>query len=351
MDEYLTRLVHEADRERERYWSKLDISSVAAYQKTIEAYRRAWSEFLSVPDTRSVPLKAKRELVKQFETYTAHRVWIDTLPGVQAYGILLVPKKNVGKRAAVIALHGHRGTPEIVTGMYDPEYLKNSAYREFGRTLVERGYIVWAPYIFSTYSEEDKPAEGPGAMGRDILQKKALITGRTIMGLEAAKLKRGIDFLGSLPEVDPERIGMYGLSKGGHYTLYTAALDTRIKAAVVSGWFNQRTRKLLAEKDGPGMFFITHIHRSEYYLKDLLNRFGDAELGWLIAPRPLLIENGTEDRAVLVKDAREEFGRVESVYRKLGLADRAKFAAFDGPHRIDGAEAFPFLDRWLEAER
>jgi hypothetical protein len=188
-------------------------------------------------------------------------------------------------------------------------------------------------------------------MGRDILQKKALITGRTIMGLEAAKLKRGIDFLGSLPEVDPERIGMYGLSKGGHYTLYTAALDTRIKAAVVSGWFNQRTRKLLAEKDGPGMFFITHIHRSEYYLKDLLNRFGDAELGWLIAPRPLLIENGTEDRAVLVKDAREEFGRVESVYRKLGLADRAKFAAFDGPHRIDGAEAFPFLDRWLEAER
>jgi hypothetical protein len=97
------------------------------------------------------------------------------------------------------------------------------------------------------------------------------------------------------------------------------------------------------------MFFITHIHRSEYYLKDLMNRFGDAELAWMIAPRPLLIENGTQDGAVLIRDAREEFARVAGLYERLGLPERARFASFKGPHRIDGVEAFPFLDKWLAA--
>jgi len=345
MDRYVTDQVWKTDMVRAEYWKALDFSSVAAYDRSAARYRREWAEFLGVPEPGALPLNPKREKIVELETHTAYRVWLDALPGVQAYGILLVPKNVPGKLPGLIALHGHNGSPEIVAGFLPPD---NSGYKRFGETAAKMSYVVWCPYIHGRYSEQSEPNEGPEAKGRNILNKKALLSGRTVMGLEIAKLRRGVDYLASLPEVDAGRIGMYGLSKGGHYTLYTAALEPRIKVAVVSGWFNHRARKLMAPKTGEGMFFLTYPNRDEYYLKGLLNCFGDAELGWMIAPRALMIESGAQDAAVLIQDAREEFGRIETVYQRLGLKEKARFAGFEGPHQIDGAESFPFLDRWLK---
>lgn len=68
----------------------------------------------------------------------------------------------------------------------------------------------------------------------------------------------------------------------------------------------------------------------------------------MIAPRPLMIEAGTKDNSVNIDFAREEFERVRDVYGLLGAGDRAEFAAFEGPHQIDGVRSFPFLDKWLK---
>ena len=348
MDRYFTALIDQADHKRIEYWKKLDYSSPAAYDRAVQPYRDDWARYIGVPDTSGVPLQPRREKLAEFQDSTAYRVWIQTLPGVQAYGILLLPRKTAGRSPALIALHGVQGTPEFVAGIAPEPGNRDSVYRTFARTAAQRGYVVWCPFIYNHYSEEREPREGPAATGRDILHKKAILTGRTLMGLEVAKIRRAVDYLSTLAEVDPRRIGMYGLSKGGHYTLYTAPIETRIQAAVVSGWFNHRKRKLLAPANGPGMFWMTHIHRSEYYLPDLLDRFSDAELGWMIAPRAVMIENGTEDGAVLINDARAEFGRVTSVFERLALKEKAGFASFAGPHRIDGDEAFRFLDRWLK---
>jgi hypothetical protein len=246
-------------------------------------------------------------------------------------------------------VHGHQGTPEIVAGFLPEEELKGNIYRVFGRTAVLRDYVVWCPMILGYYSEEHTPQEGPEAQGRDLLHKKAVLSNRTLMGLEVAKLRRAVDYLSTLPEVNAQRIGIYGLSKGGHYTLYTAGLEKRLRAVVVSGWFNDRRKKLTHPKsEATPTPFITRIHRSEYYLTDLLARFGDAELAWMIAPRPLMIEAGTKDNSVNIDFAREEFERVRDVYGLLGAGDRAEFAAFEGPHQIDGVRSFPFLDKWLK---
>jgi len=349
IEKYLDGVIDQADAKRAAYWQRVRFETLDAFAQSIESYRHEWKEFLGVPEEDLVPMRearVRREKVGDFDTHTTYRVWVDVFPGVETYGLLLIPTGATKKTAALVCLHGHRGIPEDLAGLLGPEE-SSDAYRAFAKTAAERGYVVWVPRMHGLYSEEHEPRQGPDAQGRDILHKKALVVGKTVMGLEIAKLQRGIDYLETLPEVDPDRIGMYGLSKGGHYSLYTAALDTRIKATVVSGWFNHRTRKLMERFDGRGMFWITHIHRFEYYLDDLLHRFGDAELGWMIAPRALLIENGTRDTAVHVDDAREEFQRVQGVYERLGVSDRAQFAAFEGPHRIDGEQAFPFLDKWL----
>jgi dienelactone hydrolase len=348
MDRYFDQFIAQGAEHRKQYWSRLDFSSPAAYDKSADAYRRDWAKFLSVPAPANTPLNVKQVKVKEFDTYTAWRVWFDTVPGVQAYGILLVPK-TPGPKPALICVHGHQGTPEIVAGFLSDDVLKNNIYRTFGRTAVQRGYVAWCPMIQGYYSEEHQPQDGPDSKGRDLLHKKALLTGRTLMGLEVAKLRRGVDFLETLPDVDRSRIGIYGLSKGGHYTLYTAGIETRLKAVVVSGWFNDRAKKVGGYKteDNPTPF-ITRTHRSEYYLPDLLDRFGDAELAWMIAPRPLLIEAGTKDDSVNVHFAREEFQRVQAVYGRLDKSSLAVFAPFDGPHQIHGVDSFPFLDHWLK---
>ena len=348
MDRYFDRQIAQAEAKRAAYWKRLDFSSPANFDRSADAYRKDWSEFLSIPYERKTPLNVKQVKVREFASYTAYRVWFDTLPGVQAYGILLVPKR-AGRKPALICVHGHQGTPEIVAGFLSEERLKNNIYRTFGRTAVERGYVAWCPMIQGYYSEEHEPREGPESKGRDLLHKKALLTGRTLMGLEVAKLRRAVDFLQTLADVDPQRIGIYGLSKGGHYTLYTAGVETRLKAVIVSGWFNDRTRKLADnQSEANPTPFLTRLHRSEYYLPDLLDRFGDKELGWMIAPRPLMIEAGTKDNSVNIDYARAEFKHVQDVYGRIGIADRARFASFEGPHQIDGTQSFPFLDKWLK---
>ena len=347
MDRYFDRQIAQAERKRAGYWKRLDLSSPANFDRSAGAYRKDWSDFLSIPYDGNTPLHAKLVKVREFASYTAYRVWFDALPGVQAYGILLAPK-TAGRKAALICVHGHQGTPEIVAGFLSDESMKNNIYRTFGRMAVERGYVVWCPMILGYYSEEHEPQEGPESKGRDLLHKKALLTGRTLMGLEVAKLRRAVDFLETRPDVDPRRIGIYGLSKGGHYTLYTAGVETRLKAVVVSGWFNDRTKKLADNKSEANPTpFLTRIHRSEYYLPDLLDRFGDKELGWMIAPRPLMIEAGTRDNSVNIDYARAEFQHVQELYGRLGIGDRAVFAPFEGPHQIDGVRSFPFLDKWL----
>jgi dienelactone hydrolase len=347
MDHYFEEQIATAPRHREEYWSHLDFTSPAAYDKSAARYRKDWAAFLSVPDPGGASLNVKQVKVKEFDTYTAYRVWFDTVPGVQAYGILLVPR-SPGPKPALICVHGHEGTPELVAGFLSEEILRKDIYRAFGRTAVRRGYVVWCPMIMSYYSEEREPQEGPEAKGRDLLHKKAVLTGRSLMGLEVAKIRRAVDYLETRPDVDHSRIGIYGLSKGGHYTLYTAGMETRLKAVVVSGWFNDRARKVTGYKtpDNPTPF-ITRLHRSEYYLHDLLDRFCDAELAWMIAPRPLLIEAGTKDNSVNIHFAREEFKRVQAVYGRLGKPTQAVFAPFEGPHQIHGVESFAFLDQWL----
>jgi hypothetical protein len=218
MDRYFDQWIAKAANRRAEYWKRLDFSSVEAYERSVRPYREEWSNYLAVPQPIGGAPRVRQVKVHEFNAYTAYRVWVDALPGVQAYGILLIPKK-AGRKPALICLHGHQGTPEIIAGFLPDAQSQIDTYRMFARTAVERGYVVWCPLILSYYSEEHEPQEGPNAQGRDILQKKAIVTGHTLMGLEIAKIRRGIDFLEGLPDVDPRRIGIYGLSKGGHYTL------------------------------------------------------------------------------------------------------------------------------------
>jgi hypothetical protein len=152
-------------------------------------------------------------------------------------------------------------------------------------------------------------------------------------------LARALDVLESHPLVDPDRLGVAGLSLGGTMSLFLAAWDQRVRAAVVSGYFSSwaSSHKMPWNMCGsqvlPGMLgLIEHV-----------------DLGALVAPRPLLIETGTLDDLFPLDVARQEFGRLCGVYEAFGAGDSLEHAVFEGGHMWNGAGC-AWLERWLGSD-
>ena len=330
-DRYLDNLAEQAYAERAARWQR-DYTGVDAYESSVARNRQAWLEMLGglPPAAERVPLNPARHVVAERPDHTVYAVTLGMLPGVRLFGYLLVPKGISAPRAAVVAQHGLGGAVQAVAGLLE----EDDAYHRYGRRLAERGYVVFAPHCIN------------GTPRRVRLHNKAIVLGRRLMGLEIWREMKVIDYLQSLPEVDPARIGFYGLSQGGTMTLWLTPLEPRIQAAVVSAYFNERTRKLNVESERYRAYVTTDEYH-QYYLGQLLE-FSDADLGSLICPRPLFIEQGTQDRAVYYQDAEIEFRRLHAHYDQLGLGERCVWGLFEGEHEIHGEQSFPFLDRWLE---
>ncbi|MPZ17847.1 MAG: hypothetical protein GEV06_08055 [Luteitalea sp.] len=139
IDEYLDRQVERADSLRRAYWQR-DLSSIAAYEESIEPYRDELFEMLGGNAYRESPLAPTEKLIAEFPTHKAYRVWITAFDDVHVYGVLLVPNGR-GPFPALITVHGMAGTPEGVTGLTEDEDYHN----RFGLQAVKRQYAVFAP--------------------------------------------------------------------------------------------------------------------------------------------------------------------------------------------------------------
>ena len=271
IERYLDRQVEKAERTRAAAWNR-DFSSIEAYERSVESWRKRLGKWLGGIDYSKAELHSREEKMNETKDFTAYRVWFTAFEDVQVYGILLLPKQNNGKRPAVIAIHGMQGSPESVCGLTE----KEDYHRRFGARLAEHGFVVFAPLDINT------------ADGRQWLDRKAKMVGQRLQGLEQFKIMRVVDYLQQRPEVDPKRIGIYGISWGGRTSMNAAALDRRLAACVVSGHFMDSTPKMVT----PSPHYTAYIEVREDYAffeRHFLD-FSDADICSLICPRPLFIE-------------------------------------------------------------
>lgn len=329
LEAYFDKRLAESYAQRAAVW-KRDFSSVAAYEKSIAPWRKRFADYLGGMDYTPAKLDVREEAIRETETYVAKRVWIKAFDEVEVYGILLLPKKYSGKRPALMCLHGMAGTPELVCGIVD----KSDYHNRFGLQAVERGYVVFAPVMMNA---------GPK---RNWLDRKAIMVGERMQGLEQFKIMRLVDYLAARPDVAADRIGVYGISWGGRTAMYAAALDPRLAACAVSGHFMESTQKMTK----PSPFYTAYIEVAENYafFSKQATEFADADLCSMICPRPLHIEQGREDKVAYWKVAQEEFKTVQGYYEKLHVVDRATFEVFEGGHVVAGLEAFEILAKWLK---
>jgi dienelactone hydrolase len=321
------------------------------------------------------PCDPRAETVERIDRgeYVQEKVYFNTTPDVRVPAYVLLPKNAPRPAPGIVALHDHGGF--YVWGKeklleLDGEHpvlsdFKRQYYggRSVARELARAGYVVVVIDMFYWGERRMLLADDPAdwrdrprsitperidAFNRRSGEGEQLV-GRTIFsaGLTWAGVMfwddvRTVDYLLTRPEVDPRRIGCVGLSVGAVRSAHLAALDDRIKAAVVVGWmtsFPAQLRRRVRNTIGhtklvPGLY-----------------RFLDyPDVASIAMPAPLLVINGSKDELFEPAGVRAAFEKLAACYAKAGVPERLRTRLYDTPHEFNlamQAEAWEWLAKHL----
>jgi dienelactone hydrolase len=323
VDRFLLRKIDESAAARARYW-KRDLSSPEAYERSVEPNRKRLAHILGVRDARVpfdgleyISTTTRSSLVDRGDGFEVHAVRWPAFGGVHGEGLLLEPvgRKPVGQ---VIAIPDADVTPEQIAGLVKG----TESTWAFAEPLAVAGFRVVVPVLIDRRMATRRPGGGGAELtSREFIYRSAFELGRHLIGYELQKVFAVIDWMVKQPGAG--KIGVIGWGEGGMLALYAAALDTRIAAACVSGYFDDR-RGIWQEPLDRNVF-------------GLLDRFGDAELATLVAPRTLIVEAGIGPELWLPGNggapARLVTPRVEAVDTEIERAERL-MGGLVPPYRI-----------------
>lgn len=270
------------------------------------AYRQSLKEFLGWPLTENHPKEipaAKVEKLSEDKICTIYRICIEVLDGYAITGLLF--QKDEKRRPLVIVQHGGEGTPEQVGNLYGDTY----NYNQMIERMLSYDVNVFAPQLLLWNT-----ANFGAPYQRDVLDARLKNTGSSIAALEIYAITRVLDYLGAQSFVS--NFGMLGLSYGGFYTMYTAAVDRRIQSAVACSF--SHTSKLA---------------RCDWMWTGFRENFSDAEIACLVYPRRLCMEMGDSDTLFDIQEVEAEALRLKELASESN-ENWFEFIAFSGGHEF-----------------
>jgi dienelactone hydrolase len=259
--------------------------------------------------------------------FTVEKLHFQSMPGLYVTANFYLPRDRSGPVPAILYVCGHA---EVKTN--GVSLGNKTAYQHHGAWLAQNGY---ACLVIDTLQlgEIQGDHHGTYRLGQWWWNSR----GYTPAGVEAWNGVRALDYLGTRPEVDAERIGMTGRSGGGSYTWTTAAIDARVKvAAPVAGITDLRNHVCDGAVEGhcDCMFFI-NTHRWDFPMNAAL-----------IAPRPLLIVNTDADSIFPLDGVHRVFAQARRIYALHGAYDRLGWVIGPGGHNDSQNLQVPVL-RWF----
>lgn len=272
--------------------------------------------------------------------YVARKIEFEISEGNLIRGYLLVPEGE-GPWPALVAMHDHGAkfsigkekvirpigeTPEVcaeaeewLTKCYDGIYT-GDRYAAKGYVVLAIDAILWGN-------------RGEGADGRQTkydtqqaLASNCLKLGTSLVGLITWDDLRSIDWLAAQPEVDPQRIGVYGHSMGGHRAWMAAALSDKVSAVASVCWM-ATSHALLAKGNNElkgGSAFTMQV--------PMLSRWMDnPDVAALACPKAALFISGAQDK-LFPAGVEEAYTKMAAVWESQGAGDQFEWIMWPSPH-------------------
>ena len=254
------------------------------------------------------------------------------------------PGWNGEKRAAILCWHGHGAFgKEPVMGSTAPQMRADIQAQnyDYGHQMAQAGFITFALDWLGAGERNDSRKPNHHAPGAgdwcNILYLHATMFGTTTLALNLAHGKATTDFVGTLPGVDENRLGVMGLSGGGTMALWSALTDERFRAIEIMCYSDLWKLMGIRDNNYCGM----QVAPGLYKLVDL------PDLQGLLAPRSLLVDIGVHDSCFIVDGALQCFHRVEAIYQAAQAREKLELDLFPGEHGWGGNKSAAFFEKHL----
>ena len=322
--EYIDSLEHTLDKLREAAQERRNELFRKHFPGNAEYIRSLLREKLGWPLTQSERKinSVRKEYSGTRTGCSIYRLQYELTEGIQFYGILFVHEDGL-RRPLIIAQHGGLGTPEVIGGLLEKG---TGNYNRMVERLCELGANVFAPQLLlwnpQSLIVREKDVKGDVDSLRRSLDARLQQVGSSMTAIEIHCISCTIDHLMEEPFSQADHLGMAGLSYGGFYAMYTAAVDTRIRSTLNSCSFSE---------GGLG-----HRAGTDYIWSDSGNYFLDAEVALLVYPRNLCIQVAKHDKIIPFESSQREYSRFDTMARKLtGNSNWYVLDAFDGEHEFN----------------
>ena len=255
---------------------------------------------------------------EEHEGYTLERLVLD-LNGVEDVpAILAIPKKRAPRAPGLLYIHWHGGMYELGK----EQLLRGvTAQPAYAPVCAEMGIVTLA---IDSWCFGERKHERDGGEGEQTAFKLMLWRGQVLFGMMMFDEFRAVDYLASRAEVDPERIGVLGMSMGATKAWWLAALDPRVKVCM----------DVCCLTDFEELIRTHGIkeHAIFYYVPSLLKSFQTAEINELIVPRARLSVNGRLDPLTPPAGVEKIRNRLMPLYAKYGKEMDCRIELFDCAH-------------------
>lgn len=286
-----------------------EYTDAAAWQELAPQRRRQFLDMMGLaelpPYGERPPLNVTVTGVVERPAYRIEKLYYESLPQLYVTANLYVPNNLTGPAPGVLYACGH-------------SQKQKWHYQAHPRRFAELGFVC---LIYETihWGEVNGYHHGPYREGWFHWYSRGYAPG----GIEMLNGIRGLDLLAQRPEVDSARLGMTGISGGGASTWWVAAGDERVQVAApvcATGTLASHIKDRTIDGHCDCMWW------NNAYQWDL------ADVGALIAPRPLMIASADRDDIYRIDAIRQVHAQLEPLYKVLGAADKLRLVETPGPH-------------------
>ena len=302
--------------------------------------RRRWELWSLLGDLPWDHEPAPPQLVRKekHDGYTLER-WALDLNGIEPVpALLLIPDHRQDPAPGLLFIHWHAGQYDLGK----EQLLRGTDVQPaYAPVCAEKGLVTLA---IDSWCFGERKHEATGHDGEESTFKQMLWQGQVLWGMMMLDEFRALSYLAGRPEVDPSRLGAFGMSMGATKAWWLAGLDPRVKLTMDVCCLTDYQSLIEAHGlNGHGVY---------YFVPSLLKQFDTFQINELTVPRAHLSVNGRKDPLTPPEGVEKVRNKLLPLYRAYGQEQDCQIELFDCAHQELPAmreQILKWMDQYLVA--